>query len=244
MKCHKVFQDSFMPHTMRLEEKEQLCGDYEDVFLYLDFKHQEVSILQWLSNDPVLGEILDSGRDLYEAIWENITGLEATPEGRQKCKSVFLPVVYGLGPTGVAERLKISGKSGKILYDRIHKTFPVSMYWVANQQSDEDGIALDHFGRRRHMEQEYKVRNYVVAAPASLICMHKLVKLHEGLGNLGKLAFHLHDGYCILTNRNNLRSTSETAKRILETDDEQFYPHLKLSTACQAGTTLATLKSI
>ena len=54
--------------------------------------------------NDVLGKILDSGGDLYEAIWKEVTNLECNELYREKSKSIFLPVVYGQGVDSVAER--------------------------------------------------------------------------------------------------------------------------------------------
>ncbi len=91
MKCKKSFTFGFNPHTMSPDDKNRLKTiGFEDVFLSFDYKNMEVSVLQWLSKDELLGEILGSGKDVYEEIWKSITGMECNSLFRQKCKDIFL----------------------------------------------------------------------------------------------------------------------------------------------------------
>jgi hypothetical protein len=79
-----------------------------------------VTVLQWLSGDPLLTSLLASGRDMYEAIWEEVTGVPCSPEFREACKGFFLPVV------GVAYTIEFfTTKKG---FDRTTTTFEDPAY--------------------------------------------------------------------------------------------------------------------
>jgi hypothetical protein len=236
MKSYGAFSKSFVPHTMDPNVKGRLRSTgYDDVFMYFDFKNMEVAVLQWLSQDPQLWDILRSGKDAYEGIWQRVTGLEPDAHSRERGKMIFLPAIFGMGPTTLAKRLKTDKKTATTLLDRLYKAFPAAFSWVRGQFI-EDGFGVDCFGRRRQFEQgnEYKVRNFVIQAPASVICLAKLVKLHREIKNLAKLAFHLHDGFCIIVNKSDIRKLHELGTEILESSDELF-PNLKLTTTCEVG---------
>jgi DNA polymerase I-like protein with 3'-5' exonuclease and polymerase domains len=248
MKCHKALSRCYNPHSITDDDKNNLAPTrYETKFLNLDFKHMEVSVLGWLTNDPVLGEILASGNDLYTSIWKKLTTIDADAVQRQKCKDVFLPVVFGLGVEGVAEKLKVSEATAGKLVDRIYLIFSVAMDWIKRRQNslDENNYSYDFFGKRRRFEDRlYRVRNFQVQSPAALVCLHKLVRLHEALAtDDGKLAYHVHDGYMVLADKASWIKTTQLAKQVLESA-EDMYPGLKLKVSCSIGDTMAAMKSI
>lgn len=246
LKTSKSFRAGFTPHSMSPDEKSKLSPTvHEELFFYFDYNHMEVSVLAWLSQDPALLKILDSGRDLYEAIWKSMTGLECSERQREMCKGIFLPVIYGQGAKSLAKRLEIGENFARSLIDKIYKTFPTATTWVKSQHTDSLDYATDVWGRRRKFDlaETYKVRNFCIQSPASMICLTKLVHIHQKLGNLGRLAFHLHDGYCILVKSRDWKSGFRTIKEELESDDDLF-PGLRLKTSCAAGQDLNNLKTI
>jgi len=247
MKCLKAFSHSFNPHSLDEVAKSHLRPvGYDKVFLLFDYKHMEVSVLQWLSKDPALREILDSEGDVYKNILDRITTIQCDDaKKRAVCKAVFLPVIYGQGSKSVAERLGISESAGERLVRGIYNNFPVAMSWIQEQQDtfDANNFATDYFGRRRRFnEQQYKIRNFVVQAPASIICLHKLIRLHDTLQGHAEIVFHVHDGYGIVTHKSNTK-VAEMAIQTLEAN-ESLYSGLKLKVSGSRGEALGTLNSI
>lgn len=245
MKCSKELVRGFNPHTLGEEDKSVLKPPaFDHAFMYLDFKHMEVSMLQWLSGDPVLGSILESGEDLYFAIWKILTTLDCNETYREKCKSLFLPVVYGQGINSVAERANIPIDTAKKLVQRIYTKFPVAIDWIKKQQINlVDNWAKDKFGRMRRFDigEEYKIRNFVVQSPAALFCLLKLIRLKDKLGPNAKLGFHIHDGYVLFSPVYEVWRNKELAIEALESE-ELMFPGLKCKVTCKIGKTLASLK--
>lgn len=248
LKCSNALKTCYNPHTMSPEMREALkpSSNEDVVFLYLDYRHMEVSVLQWLSNDNDLFKILESGRDLYAGIWEQITKMECNDVFREKCKSIFLPVVYGQGSASVSKRVGVSEKTAIKIIDRIYKSFPVAMDWIKRQQNnlDQDNFSWDHYGRRRQFsEQQYRIRNFAVQAPAATICLHKLINLFDNIGDNAKVVFHIHDGYGILAKELDSEEVARKAIKLLEAEDT-LYPGLKLKVSCKVGKKLSELKTI
>jgi len=244
-KTLKVLKKSFMPHSLSPKDKKFLYPiDDDRFFMQFDFCNMEVSVLQWLSNDPVLGKILKGKKDVYEQIWYKSTGLN-DEDARNKAKSTFLPVVYGLGAKGLAKRLEMREDLSAWIIDKYYKTFPKAFQWIRQQSINEEGWAIDYFGRKRKFEDGslYKSRNFLVQAPANIICLKKLVNLWNSTKNFAKLAFHVHDGFCILVRSTEWKKVFLLGKEALESEDDLF-PGLFLKTACEAGTNLNKLSSI
>lgn len=206
MKCTQAYQRCFNPHTLAEADKEVLTTpDFDDKeFVYFDFKNMEVAVLQWLAKDKILGHILLSGKDVYEAIWETVTGLECSPSRRKICKAFFLPVIFGMGVNTLSKQTGVAEDTAKKIVDRIYKVFAGAMGWIGGKDIDGNKVAVDYYGRCRKFDTEYyrpQLRNFYIQAPASIICLHKLVKLNNAMGHLGRINFHLHDGYCIIAKK-------------------------------------------
>jgi DNA polymerase I-like protein with 3'-5' exonuclease and polymerase domains len=207
----------------------------------------EVSFLQWLSGDPLLGQIIDSGEDLYSSIWTQLTGMKSNDAARDKSKAIFLPVVYGLGADGLAEKIGVAPNvAGKVI-DRIYNKFSTAMKWIKAQQDHVSvhGVATDVLGRCRRFEdhEHYKIRNFCVQSPAALFCLAKLVQLHDDIKGRAKVGFHVHDGYVLFSPSYDVRQVGLAAKASLESELPMF-PNLKLKVACKIGEDLNNLSNL
>lgn len=237
---------SYNPHSIGNNEKLSLRPrDYEEIFVYFDYKNMEVNILQWLSGDKDLASIIDSGMDLYKGIWKKITKQEPTENHRIICKNIFLPVVFGQGAKSLSKKIGISEKNASTLIDSLVRSFPVAFNWVESQSPDGNNMATDVFGRKRFFDEQkhYKIKNFCIQSPASMVCLRKLVCLQEALVEKANICFHVHDGYCVLCNKNDVNLVSEIGIKTLEQEDELF-PGLKLKTTCNFGHNLNNLKTL
>lgn len=236
--------DNYNPHSMGPRQKRDLSPPgFDESFVNFDYRNMEVNALQWLSGDPALGAILEGEDDPYTAIWSRITRGAADPSKRDLCKEVFLPVVFGQGARSLASKVGVREEFASKIIDKLVGAFPVAFDWVLSQSPDGDNMAVDRFGRRRVFDgrELYKIRNFSVQSPASMICLRKLVRLHEALKGLGRVCFHVHDGYCVVCERNMVDSVSEAGLAALEEEDPMF-PGLRLRAACRWGNRLEELK--
>ena len=244
MKCQKGYEFGFNPHSVSIEDRIVIRPPFFDhMFMYLDFKHMEVSMLQWLSEDKNLEEILESGVDPYEAIWTIITGLECDESKRQKCKDIFLPVVFGMGVDTLSEKIGISKINARRIIDQIQLKFYTAMNWIKRQQDtvEIDGNAVDIYGRIRiFLENVYKSRNFFVQSPAALFCLDKLVVLKHDLQNCAYVIATVHDGYVLSVHRKDISEVRDMAIKSLEKESE-FFHGLKLHVTCKTGVNLENL---
>lgn len=246
LKTLKIPRDSsYNPHSLGEHEKNNLRPrEYEQNFVCFDFKNMEVSVLQWLSKDEQLKNMLKSKKDLYKEIWSKITKQDANDTQRALCKNVFLPVVFGQGKYSLSKKLGISEEIADKLIYSFNKAFPVAFTWVNSQVPDSNNYATDYFGRRRKFDDDqlYKIKNFCIQSPASLICLRKLVRLYEAFSEKARMCFHVHDGYYVLTEKNNINSICKLGKEILEEEDSMF-PGLHLKVTCHYGYNLNKLEN-
>jgi hypothetical protein len=85
-----AFNFSYNPHNMSEKRSSFLRPSIpNNLFCYMDYKHMEVTVLAYLSQDGKLKELLASGGDLYSDIYQIITGEVCdTKEKRAKCKMI------------------------------------------------------------------------------------------------------------------------------------------------------------
>lgn len=239
-------QSNYNPHSMGPEQKSSLRpAGYDECLVCFDYKNMEVNVLQWLSGDSRLGAVLEANEDPYKAIWSIVTRTEATDAHRRLCKDVFLPVAFGQGARSLSSRLGVEEKFASKIIDTLVKTFPVAFDWVSSQSPDGDNMAEDFFGRRRgfYEHEFYKVRNFSVQSPASMICLRKLVRLHESVSGLARICFHVHDGYCVVCAADKAETVFDVGMNALEEEDPLF-PGLRLKASCHFGNRLDQLKPL
>lgn len=220
LSCETTYPYHFNPHGVKKALKPK---SYDEIALIADFKAMEVLVLAWLSDDPLLKDIINRNRDVYNEIWLELTGMEATEKSRNVCKSIFLPIIFGMGSKGLAEKIGCDEMTATALINRMYNKFAVALNWVKNSGDS------DYFGRKRYFEEgeEWKIRNFIIQSPAATICLDKLVQLYNNLSNYAKLGYHVHDGFVIITHRDYKVKTKQLLKEILEAEDS-FYAGLRL----------------
>lgn len=249
MNCLKKFAKSYLPHNMGPEIKSILKPrGYETIFLCSDFRHCEVTVLQWLSKDERLQDILNSGKDLYEVIYEEITGDSCNSENKRNLsKKMFLPVMYGCGTSGLSKNLNIQDSASGELINRIKKRFKTAYDWMqSNQDQAKKGEISDYFGRPRKIDanQSYLARNFCVQGVAATACQEKLIMLNRELDkNKSYIVFSIHDGFGLVCKIKNAHETYKIVKQICEKESD-VCPGLKMKTEIKFGKRLNQMKII
>jgi DNA polymerase I-like protein with 3'-5' exonuclease and polymerase domains len=205
-------------------------------------RHCEVTVLQWLSGDERLKELLDSGKDLHEEIYRLVTGDQNITEAkRDKSKLMFLPVMYGCGARTLAEQIHVPEEVARELIRRIHALFPTARKWLQTKHEEAKvGPVKDYFGRpRRYEEHEaYLVQNFVVQGVAATVCLEKLVEIYRALRGRGiSICFTIHDGYGFVVTPDQAVSACKIIKPILESESK-LCPGLKLKAQYKYGASL------
>jgi hypothetical protein len=250
MNCLKKYKYGYLPINMGKDLKQVLIPKgYGITFLAADYRSCEVGVLQWLSKDEKLKQIIESGADLHSSIFQIVTeGSCDTEEKREKSKRMFLPVMYGCGPEELARNLSISAGLGKELCRRIHYHFKTASEWMASiqKQAEKLGSIRDHFGRLRHFapEKVYLARNFVVQAAAATFCQEKLIDLFNALENTStRLCFVVHDGYGMTCPIKEAPVAFKIVKQALESES-RLCPGLKVGVKIKFGSHLHPMKEV
>jgi DNA polymerase I-like protein with 3'-5' exonuclease and polymerase domains len=238
MKCKEAFSNVFNPHTMNHNDGLYPVG-HDNLFMVFDFKHMEVSVLQWLSGDSYLEEVMEEGPDFYKSLFKVLTGKECNQDKyRNFAKSVFLPIIFGLSSKTLVTEHKISENFANHTVDTINSKFPLAMAFVQKHQHDE--IVVDYLGRVKKSNSVTSARNFVIQSPASTVCLEKLIQLRESLRNQAILGFQVHDGYYIYVKKDKCNYVGKMAQDVLKKPSE-LLPGLTLKVSCKIGSTLNNL---
>lgn len=250
LRCFGKYKRSYVPHTLGNDQKNVLRPkSFDDFFMLADINNCEVTVLQYLSGDSKLKEFLDSNRDVYEQIYELLTGDgDVTESKRKMCKLIFLPVIYGCGARGLSANIGINESTGRDLIRRVHHYFKDAVEWITEleKQAKTRGKVEDYFGRPREFDGDnyYTSRNFVVQSPAATICLEKLVQIDDVLDGTGsKVVFTVHDGYGITTNTQHAKETWLAVKDSVRSESI-LCPGLRLDFHAQFGKKLNDLRTL
>jgi DNA polymerase I-like protein with 3'-5' exonuclease and polymerase domains len=242
LKSSKAFPLSVNTHGLTEAEKEKLkLRSDEEMFVYFDFNSMEVAMLQYLSGDTALAEVLATG-DCYKNMWNLLFNSPCeTLAQRQFIKECFLPVVFGMGNNTIVERTGCSENAAAALSKGLRTRFKQAFEYVTQFQGSTS--AEDFFGRRRVFDdaRPHVVRNFVVQAPAAIVCMEKLIDLYQIVDD--KLLFSIHDGYVIRCNPKFDKPLIVKCKKALEAPSK-LAPGLHLSINCEIGVRLHKMKQL
>ena len=247
MNCLRKYARSYLPHNMGPDVKKVLKPrGYGLRFVCSDFRHCEVTVLQWLSNDEKLKNILDSGADLHEQIYEIVTGDPCNSENKRNLsKKMFLPVMYGCGPSGLAHNLGITENVSAEIISRIKNEFHVAWDWIQQkQESAKKGPVEDFFGRPRFFEdkQSYLARNFSVQGVAATACQEKLISLYNALDkDKAHIVFSVHDGFGLVCQTKAAHETYKTIKDVCESESN-LCSNLKMKVEIKFGGKLDNMK--
>lgn len=248
LRCDKSFSNGFVPHAMTPEMRNFLKPrSHDELFMYFDFKAQEVFTLAWLSQDKLLLELCEQ-KDVYQAIFDKLLDDKiSVSDPRNLVKKFFLPVIYGQSAYALSQRCGLSQAVAEMIIHRINTLFPSVSTFIEGylKQVQDCGYAKDIFGKRRFFEagKEYLVRNFAVQAPSAIVCLEKLINLYFALRDKSDLAYTVHDGYIVYATKENWKSVFNTGCEILSSESE-FCPGLKLEVTVKAGRNLNELRSI
>jgi DNA polymerase I-like protein with 3'-5' exonuclease and polymerase domains len=126
----------------------------------------------------------------------------------------------------------------------LRKLFP-KVFEFSDDAQDEakrNGCVKDYFSRVRYFENNYyKARNFVVQSPAALLCLEKLVRLHQKINKEeAKIVFSVHDGYGITASKANALTLYPQIKSVLESKSS-FLPNCNLEVSFKIGKRLDNL---
>lgn len=123
------------------------------VLVLYDYSGQEVNIWAYLTQDPIIKEILASGKKFYLEVARLAFNEILTKESpRYKViKALVLGLFYGLTPYGFARDNEMDVEEAEKMFNAFFDAFPVSAEYVQRMQSRNTGKSFSIIGRTCHL---------------------------------------------------------------------------------------------
>jgi DNA polymerase-1 len=124
------------------------------VFVSADYSQIELRILAHLCGEGPLLEAFNKGEDIHRRTAAEVFGIsqtEVSPEQRRAAKAINFGILYGMGPTRLADELKISKAQAQSYIEGYFARQPQVRSCLDKmiQQARDHGYSLTMFGRRR-----------------------------------------------------------------------------------------------
>jgi len=128
------------------------------VLLSADYSQIELRILAHYSGDVHLCEAFRAGADVHRRTAAEMFGLpphEVTSEMRRQAKAINFGIIYGMGPFGLAQRLRIGQKMAKAAIDRYFERYEGVKRFIEEmtEKARERGYSETLMGRRRPLPE-------------------------------------------------------------------------------------------
>jgi len=132
----------------------------EDGFLLLsaDYSQIELRVMAHLSEDPTLIEVFESGEDIHAATAARV--FDKDPKDldtreRSVAKMVNYGLAYGMGASGLADRLNVPVEEARAIMDSYFEVFQGVAEFLDEvvKRAHADGFTTTMFGRRRYLPE-------------------------------------------------------------------------------------------
>ena len=129
-----------------------------------DYSQIELRIMAHICGDPAMVEAFATGFDIHTATAMRVFDVDVAdvePNMRRKAKEVNFGIMYGIGPFGLARRLKIGNDEAKDLIATYFENYPGVREYINEtlQKLRVDGYVETLSGRRRFYGNPDKLRN-------------------------------------------------------------------------------------
>ncbi|MFL6107421.1 MAG: DNA polymerase I, partial [Marmoricola sp.] len=133
-----------------------VVGDGFTEVMTADYSQIEMRIMADLSEDALLIEAFNSGRDFHQVTAARVFGVEPTEvntEMRAKIKAMNYGLAYGLSAFGLSQQLKIDTGEARGLMDEYFETFGGIREYLAGvvDEARKTGFTETIMGRRRYL---------------------------------------------------------------------------------------------
>ena len=200
-----------------------------------DYSQQELRIFSLITNNKEFIELLERGEDGYKAIASNITGKEPkeiSDKERRPFKTATLALLYGQGAKSLSEKLDMSLKKTKDLYQEIKDLLNVAELQrsLRERQLDKKHVPT-FFGERGRPIQdrwrtlkEYQLINYCIQGTASNIGILALNNLTDALPEGVNIVGYIHDEFLLEHDKVLTDLVQETVSKSMEEAFLECFP--------------------
>jgi DNA polymerase I len=183
------------------------------LLMSVDYSQIELRVMAHLSADPILLEVFRKGEDVHAATAVRVFGLDTSQletRHRSVAKMVNYGLSYGMGASGLAERLNVPTAEARTIMDAYFDQFGGVKHFLDDivRHAHADGFTTTMFGRRRYLPElgsgnprvraigERQALNAPIQGSAADIMKLAMINVDRALGAEGlatKMILTVHD---------------------------------------------------
>tara|TARA_R100000005_G_scaffold43815_1_gene20776 strand:+ start:33 stop:998 length:966 start_codon:yes stop_codon:yes gene_type:complete len=183
------------------------------IIVPIDLSQVELRMTAHYSNDKILMHAYTYEEDIHTRTAAEIFDVDiedVTKEQRTIAKPINFGIIYGIGPTRLAETLSVSVSDAKHYIDRYLERYSGVAKFIEKYKklAKKNGFVKNYFGRVRHLEhlkdsniEEWKRErayrqavNFVIQSSSADMFKIILIRCHELLkGKRSKMVMNIHD---------------------------------------------------
>lgn len=206
------------------------------VLLSADYSQIELRILAHCSKDEHLLEAFRDDEDIHRRTAAEMFGVspvEVTPEMRRQAKTINFGIIYGMGPFGLAQRLRISTKAARSAIDKYFQGYRGVRRFIDTtiELARRLGYSETLLGRRRFIPElqsrnknirqlgERLAINTPLQGTAADLIKKAMIEAEEALRKSGLrtvMLLQVHDELVFETPEEELGATRDLVRSIME----------------------------
>lgn len=220
--------------------------------LAADYSQVELRLVAHLSNDQVMIDAFNHGKDIHRITAAKVFGVteeEVTREMRSHAKVVNFGIIYGVSAFGLARQTNLSRSQSKEIIENYYATYAGVKAYMDTQikQAQETGFVETIMGRRRKLRDinsrnfglrghaERNAINAPVQGSAADMIKVAMINIDKAMvkANLkSKMLLQVHDELVFEAYKPEL----DELKHLVKTEMEQAIPNLKVPIITEMGT--------
>jgi DNA polymerase I len=145
----------------------------ENIFISADYSQIELRVLAHLSGDPALIHAFERDEDIHAytaSLIYNVDMTDVTSEMRHSAKAVNFGIIYGQGPFGLSQNLKIDRKTAKQFIEAYFERYPKVRAFLdeCKKKAFKEGRTATLLGRIRNLPETKSKNPHILAAAERL----------------------------------------------------------------------------
>ena len=218
--------------------------DDDHVILDADYSQIELRIMAHLSQDPMLTQAFQEGKDIHRetaALVFKVAPEEVTDDMRRRAKEVNFGIMYGMGPYGLASRLEIPQEEAEMFIINYFASYPRIQEFMMNTQefARKNGYVTTLLNRRRYLPdihsdnrrvREFAERNAIntpiqgTAADLIKVAMINIFNRLKERKLKSKMIMQVHDELVFETPKSEIDAMKELVRSEMENAIELSVP--------------------
>ena len=208
------------------------------IIVPIDLSQVELRMTAHYSNDKILMHAYTYEEDIHTRTAAEIFDVDiedVTKEQRTIAKPINFGIIYGIGPTRLAETLSVSVSDAKHYIDRYLERYSGVAKFIEKYKklAKKNGFVKNYFGRVRHLEhlkdsniEEWKRErayrqavNFVIQSSSADMFKIILIRCHELLkGKRSKMVMNIHDECVFYVHKDEINLILDIKKAFEEWD--------------------------